>query len=197
MSPKLFALQEREELRVKMLDAGFELIKRHGMTHASVEKITAAVGLGKSTFYNFFQSKELFVYEIIQYQRDVAKQDFMNLLADREKMTAAEGRTFLKKIIFSPNSIYQYLTVEDQAKLRASLPPEYGLNPDADRVVMSGLFAHIEGIRSDLDYHLVANLIKTMAIALFHRDSLYQDALRRTLEALYALVFSFVFEEGA
>ena len=47
MSPKIFSITDREELRVKMLDAGFELIKQYGMTHASVEKITQAAGLGK------------------------------------------------------------------------------------------------------------------------------------------------------
>ena len=70
MSPKIFSITEREELRVKMLDAGFELIKQYGMTHASVEKITQTAGLGKSTFYNFFSSKEEFVTGIMEYQRD-------------------------------------------------------------------------------------------------------------------------------
>lgn len=54
MSPKIFSITDREELRVKMLDAGFELIKQYGMTHASVEKITQAAGLGKSTFTTSF-----------------------------------------------------------------------------------------------------------------------------------------------
>ena len=34
MSPRIFSTTQREELRIKMLDAGFELIKQHGMTHA-------------------------------------------------------------------------------------------------------------------------------------------------------------------
>ena len=33
MSPRIFSTTQREELRIKMLDAGFELIKQHGMTH--------------------------------------------------------------------------------------------------------------------------------------------------------------------
>ena len=79
MSPKIFQYHRiGEELRVKMLDAGFELIKQYGMTHASVEKITQAAGLGKSTFYNFFSSKEEFVTGIMEYQRDRVKQHFEN-----------------------------------------------------------------------------------------------------------------------
>ncbi len=196
MSPKIFALQEREEARIKMLDAGFSLIKEYGMTHASVEKVTQAVGLGKSTFYNFFPSKEMFVYEIINYQRDRAKQAFMDILGTREKMTVPEGKMFLKKIIFSKDSIYQYLTAEDQSKLLAALPSDYRMDSTSEAAVMSGLFGHIQHVRPDIDYKLVANLIKIMAITMFHQDSLHGDALERTLIQMYELLFSCIFEEG-
>ncbi len=196
MSPKIFALQEREEIRIKMLDAGMALIKEHGMTHASVDKVTKAVGLGKSTFYNFFPSKEMFVYEIIRYQRDRAKQFFMDILGDRDKMSPEEARGFLKRIIFSQDSIYQYLTAEDELKLQAALPPEYCIDQEAESVVMRGLFGHIEGVRPDIDFKLVANLIKIMALAMMNQGSLHVDALERTLEHIYDLVFSCVFEEG-
>ncbi|MPM23626.1 hypothetical protein SDC9_70100 [bioreactor metagenome] len=197
MSPKIFAISKREEVRAKMLGAGFALIKEHGMTHASVEKVTQAVGLGKSTFYNFFSSKEIFVYEIIKYQRDRAKQNFMDILGDREKMTSVEARAYLKRIIFSEDSIYKYLTAEDESKLKAALPPEYCIDPVSEAVVMDGLFQHIEGVRGDIDYQVVANLIKIMAIAMFNKDALHADALDRTLERIYALLFSCIFEEGA
>lgn len=195
--PKIFTLQEREDARIKMLDAGFSLIKEHGMIHASVEKITKAAGLGKSTFYNFFPSKEMFVYEIIQYQRDRTKQYFMDALGSREKITVAEAKEFLKKIIFSEDSIYRYLTSEDQARLKTVLPTEYGINPESENMVMAGLFSHIEGVRKDIDFKLVANLIKIMAIAMFHQNDLHADALEKTLERIYDLLFSCIFEESA
>ncbi len=197
MSPKIFTLQEREEAKIKMLDAGFELIKKHGMTHASVEKVTEAVGLGKSTFYNFFPSKEMFVCEIIKYQRDRAKESFMDTLGERERMTTAEAKEFLRKIIFSKDSIYQYLTDEDQARLKAALPPDYRINPDTENMVMNSLFGHMEGVRKDIDFKVAANLIKIMALAMFNQDSLHADALGRTLDRIYELLFSCIFEENA
>lgn len=202
MPPRVFTMKQREELRVKMLDAGFALIKEHGMTHASVEKITAAAGLGKSTFYNFFQSKEEFVTEIIAYQRDRIKQYFDDALNGRDKMTAAEGKAYLKLIVFSQNSIYQYLTAEDLEKLKTVADLEY-VNPNApvydqrERETMDGLFGHMEQVRPDMDFHAVANLIKIMAIAKMNRDQLHADALDRTLEHMYELLFSLVFEENA
>jgi len=193
MSPKIFALQEREDARIKMLDAGFQLIKEHGMTHASVEKITQAVDLGKSTFYNFFSSKEMFVFEIIKYQRDRSKQLFMDILDGREKICVSEAKEFLKKIIFSEDSIYRYLTYEDEKRLKAALPPECIIDSVSEAAIMSNLFCHMDGVRNDIDFKVVANLIKIMAIAMFNQDSLHTDALDKTLDYIYTLLFSLVF----
>ncbi len=196
MSPKIFALQEREAARVKMLEAGFNLIKEYGMTHASVDKVTKAVGLGKSTFYNFFPSKEMFVYEIMENQRDRSKQFFMDTLDGRDKMSVNEAKAFFKKIIYSENSIYQYLTAEDENKLKSALPPEYLMNPEAETAVMNGLFQHMEGVKEKIDYKVVANLIKIMALAMLHQDTLHADALTKTLDRIYDLLFSCIFEES-
>ena len=69
MAKRVFTEEERAEYREKMLDAGFDLLKQYGMTHMSVAKITEAAGIGVSTFYNFFSSKEEYVYEVLQQQR--------------------------------------------------------------------------------------------------------------------------------
>ena len=202
MSPRIFSTTQREDLRIKMLDAGFELIKQHGMTHASVEKITQAAGLGKSTFYNFFSSKEEFVTDIMEYQRDRVKRHFDQILNGREKMTAAEGKAYLKLIVFSRDSIYQYLTAEDMEKLKRAFStectsPDDSLYDQREAEVMRGLFDHMERVRPDLDLHMVANLIKIMALAKVNRDALHADALDRTLDHIYELLYSLIFEEGA
>ncbi|TQI67786.1 TetR/AcrR family transcriptional regulator [Clostridium sp. KNHs216] len=196
MSPKKFDWQKREEIRVQMLEAGYELIRQYGMTHTSVEKVAEAVGLGKSTFYNFFPSKERFVYEIIVSMRTQLMEYFEQLLAGREKLPVPQAKEFLKKIIFSERSIYKYLTPEDEEKLRAALPPEYFLDVEQESRVMVRLFGRMEGIRADMDEHLVGNLLKIMALAQINQAELHADALERTLDKLYELLFSCIFEEG-
>lgn len=196
MSPKKFDWQEREEIRVQMLEAGYELIRQYGMKHTSVERVTAAVGLGKSTFYNFFSSKERFVYEIIVYLRTQMIEYFEQLLAGRDKLPTAQAKEYLQNIVFHRRSIYQYLTVEDYEKLCAALPPECMLNEEREAATMARLFWHMEGVRADLDEHLVANLIKIMALAQINRAELHADALERTLKKMFELLFSCVFTEG-
>lgn len=48
-----------------------------------------------------------------------------------------------------------------------------------------------------MDLHVVANLIKIMAMAKVNRDALHADALDRTLDHIYGLLYSLIFEEGA
>ncbi|MDD2960383.1 MAG: TetR/AcrR family transcriptional regulator, partial [Lachnospiraceae bacterium] len=113
MPIRVFDEEEKQNIKAKMIEAGLTLIKKYGLTHTSVVKITQAAGIGKSTFYNFFPSKEVFVIELIQYERSKLMNYFDQLLNGREKMTKQEAKTFLKKIIFHQDSIYQYLTEED------------------------------------------------------------------------------------
>ena len=109
---------------------------------------------------------------------------------------------YLKLIVFSQNSIYQYLTVEDMEKLRRASSPECVTPDDADydqreAQILHGLLDHMEGVRKDVDFHVVANLIKIMAMAKVNRESLHTDALDRTLERIYELLFSLIFKEDA
>lgn len=61
--------------------------------------------------------------------------------------------------------------MEDQEKLKAALPPEYVIDFNAEKKVMDGLFGHMEGVREDIDYKVVANLIKIMALSMMERKN--------------------------
>lgn len=196
MSPKIFSVSERENLRVRMLEAGFPLLKEHGMTHMSVDRITAAAGIGKSTFYNFFPSKEAFVYELICHERKLFLQYIEDVLHGREKMTETEGREIIKKIIFSENSIYQYLTPEDERKLIDAFPKETKADIDKETKVMDKLFSCMENVRKSPDYPVIANLLKIMAMAAEGKDTLHEEGYSRTQEKMFELLFHCIFEKN-
>ena len=99
MAKRVFTEAERTEYREKMLAAGFDLLKQYGMTHMSVAKITEAAGIGVSTFYNFFPSKEAYVYEVLQYRRKMIPELIKMALNGKEKAGPAEARTYLKFMI--------------------------------------------------------------------------------------------------
>ena len=196
MSPKLFSIAEKEQLREKMFLSGLELLKEYGMTHMSVEKIAAAAGIGKSTFYNFFMSKEDFVIQLIEFNRSRFWKAVSDMLGEREKLTTDESKQVLTMIINSKDSVYQYLTPEDEEKLAAASPDGNKLDIDEETDTLRRLFGYFDGVRGDVDFGVVSNLLKILALTAENKTILHESAYQRTQEKLFGLLFGCIFEEG-
>lgn len=195
MAPKIFSAAEKEQLKEQMFLSGLELLKKHGMTHMSVEKITAEAGIGKSTFYNFFMSKEDFVIQLIEYNRMRFWNAIQNMLNGREKLDVSESKKILTMIINSRDSVYQYLTVEDENKLAAA-SPEYGkVDIDEESEILKHLFSMFEGVRKDADIAVISNLLKILALTAENRSILHESGYKRTQDKLFETLFNCIFEE--
>ena len=195
MSPKIFSIAEKENLKEKMFFSGLELLKEHGMTHMSVEKITAAAGIGKSTFYNFFMSKEDFVIQLIEFNRSRFWQAVAEMLDGRERLTADESKQVLKAIINNNDSVYQYLTPEDEKKLADASPEKAEADIDEETETLKRLFAMFDGVREDVEYAVVSNLLKILALTAENRSMLHESGYQHTQDKLFDLLFGCVFKE--
>src|ERR1700760_2171395 len=62
------------DTRFKLLEKGGDLLSRIGFNATGVQKITAAAGVPKGSFYNYFESKEAFAVEVLgEYWGSVAE----------------------------------------------------------------------------------------------------------------------------
>ncbi|MDD3362845.1 MAG: TetR/AcrR family transcriptional regulator [Hespellia sp.] len=193
MPIRVFDEEEKQNIKAKMIEAGLTLIKEYGLTHTSVVKITQAAGIGKSTFYNFFPSKEVFVIELIQYERAKLMNYFDQLLDGRDKMTKQEAKMFLKKIIFHQDSVYQYLTEEDMETLYPAMQEHGMIEDDLNSDMPEFLFSHFEEINPDADKKIFVNFLRIMALAVSQKEALHEDVLDDTLEMIYERMFQYIF----
>lgn len=193
MAKRVFTEEERAEYREKMLDAGFDLLKQYGMTHMSVAKITEAAGIGVSTFYNFFSSKEEYVYEVLQYRRRKIPELIQIALNGKEKAGPAETRTYLKMMIDERYSVFPSLTPEDEKRLLEMLPEQ--ARPDLLKETETSIqfFQHMEGIRPDVNIPLVANLIKVYVLAAEGKEMLHQTVYEVTMDRMRDLILYEIF----
>ena len=193
MAKRVFTEEERAEYREKMLDAGFDLLKQYGMTHMSVAKITEAAGIGVSTFYNFFASKEEYVYEVLQYRRRKIPELIRIALNGKEKAGTAETRTNLKIMIDERYSVFPSLTPEDEKRLLEMLPEQ--ARPDLQKETETSMqfFRHMEGIRPDVNIPLVANLIKVYVLAAEGKEMLHQTVYEVTMDRMRDLILYEIF----
>lgn len=193
MPVRVFSDEEKEQIKADMFEAGIRLIKEYGLTHASVTKITEAAGIGKSTFYNFFESKELFVIGLIRYERQKAMKMIQDHLAGRERMTKEEGKKLLYLIIYHQDSVYQYLTEEDVKSLYPAMEKAGFIEDDLNSDTPQYLLHIIEGTREDADPKVFVNFLRMMALCVSQKDALHQDVLQKNIDMIFEAMFRYIF----
>ncbi len=193
MAKRVFTEAERAEYREKMLAAGFDLLKQYGMTHMSVAKITEAAGIGVSTFYNFFPSKEAYVYDVMEYRKRMIPVFIKKALNGKEKAGPAETRNYLKIMIDEDCSIFPSLSPEDEKRLLEMLPEQ--VRPDLQKETRTSMmfFQQMEGIRPDVNIALVTNLIKIYVLGAEGRELLHDAAYEETMERMRDVIIYEIF----
>ena len=193
MAKRVFTEAERAEYREKMLAAGFDLLKQYGMTHMSVAKITEAAGIGVSTFYNFFPSKEAYVYDVMEYRKRMIPVFIKKALNGKEKAGPAETRNYLKIMIDEDYSIFPSLSPEDEKRLLEMLPEQ--VRPDLQKETRTSMmfFQQMEGIRPDVNIALVTNLIKVYVLGAEGRELLHDAAYEETMERMRDVIIYEIF----
>ena len=193
MAKRVFTEAERAEYREKMLAAGFDLLKQYGMTHMSVAKITEAAGIGVSTFYNFFPSKEAYVYDVMEYRKRMIPVFIKKALNGKEKAGPAETRNYLKIMIDEDYSIFPSLSPEDEKRLLEMLPEQ--VRPDLQKETRTSMmfFQQMEGIRPDVNIALVTNLIKIYVLGAEGRELLHDTAYEETMERMRDVIIYEIF----
>ena len=66
--PANFTEEQRSEIRKKLIDTGYELIREMGLKKMKVSVIAQRTDIATGTFYHFFESKEDYVAALIDEQ---------------------------------------------------------------------------------------------------------------------------------
>lgn len=184
MAKRVFTEEERAEYKEKMLAAGFDLLKQYGMTHMSVAKITEAAGIGVSTFYNFFSSKEEYVYDVMMYRRKIVPDLMKMALNGKEKAGPDEARTYLKFMIDENYSVFPSLTPEDEKRLLEIVPEQARPNLSQEAEIGAMFMQWMDGVRPDVNFPLVANLIKIYVLGAEGKDIFHEVAFEEMMERM-------------
>lgn len=177
--PAIFNEQNREAVRAKMLENGYELMKRYGVKRMTVADIAKASGLAKGTFYTFFTSKEEFIYQIIVQRRELAKQKYVDMVEQYRSIGREQLSEYFDYMLENTNT-YEYLTEQDMNYLATKWPQEYSFDPKADEQMTKWVMSHMRGLRKGVNWKVLANFMKTLALMEMSKDILHADALTET-----------------
>lgn len=179
--PRIFSDDDRELIREKMLKAGIMMLEHKRYKNISVEEIAVEVGVAKGTFYNFFPSKEIYFYEIMQY---IKVQNRVKLRALCGNVSAAEISDCVFDRYMNTKTVYDYFTVEEMKQIMRRLPD--GDNENDSTEFAEELCSHIDNAKGKPE--TIVGMFNILAIAASNRSLLdpavYSSALRVFSDAL-------------
>jgi len=194
MAPKMISEIEKRATKELMFNKGLELIKKNGFSNMSVSKITGGVGLGKSTFYNYFDSKEIFVLEMIEYGHVKFWKEVEKLKNDNGIISVENMKRILNSIVFNEDSIYQYLSTEEEIKIKDAVPENKYPDINEETKILKRLFSYGENIKESPDYAVISNLLKIIALSTQNKIYLHSSGFEKTIDRLYNLLYKEIFK---
>ena len=193
MSP-VFPLKQRQQIHTELLKTGIQLICEKGVRKLTIDEVTQRVQIGKGTFYHFFTSKELFVYEAIMFSKEAVLKKINEAVEKYGALYRQAVDELLSHFsLLGQNNIISSLSMEDEIWLSKKLPPEYILDPPKEEKIVDLLFQNMKDIRSDIHSHVVANMIKIMAITVENRNFLHEDVIAENMNILKDSFLDYLF----
>lgn len=80
--PKSYSDQEREYIRRRLKEEAAACMGQYGIRRTTVDEIVKRVNIPKGTFYLFYQSKELLLFDVIQEQHERINQKLYQAISD-------------------------------------------------------------------------------------------------------------------
>jgi AcrR family transcriptional regulator len=192
--PPAFTEKEKARLRQKMLSAARELFARKGLKKTSLDDITSSVGIAKSTFYVFFESKEALFLEVLAADGPAVE---ARMRAELDNAANAHGgiARLLRAIVheLETNALTRrMLTHPDELQLLADYAAPKQLAASSD----NGLALIVPYLQAGQrngevikgDPVLYARVISAVTLLTLHRDKIGADQYENVLNTLIDLL---------
>ena len=195
--PTAFTDEELEHIRSALIQAGIRLGKELGLQKMSVEKLTAAVGIAKGSFYMFFGSKEDFILEVAEYTGAQTQKMLLSRLNGRRKMSAHEFMEFFSEYLHSDFDLMNGLTVEDFFWLKKHIKKQVLFDPDEQIKTAELWLSLINDVRPGADAGTFVNLIKSIYAIREHSDTMVKASMESSVQVLLRTIEVFVSGKGS
>ena len=179
-----FTTEEKEVIRKKLHKVAKECLQRYGVKKTTVDQMAAMVDISKGSFYNFYSSKEMLFFAVLEeYQIDV-----MNRLTEQLGMETKIDTNRLVELLydfyqdFRYSFMYTIFKNHEMELLIRRLPKEVITNHHLidDRMVKE-IVSRIN-IRENVSLEIVSALFRTIAMTILHIEEIGEKQFDTTLK---------------
>lgn len=179
-----FTTEEKEVIRKKLHKVAKECLQRYGVKKTTVDQMAAMTDISKGSFYNFYSSKEMLFFAVLEeYQIDV-----MDRLTEQLDMEAKIDTNRLVQLLydfyqdFRYSFMYTIFKNHEMELLVRKLPREVIANHHLidDRMVKK-IVSRIN-IRENVSLEIVSALFRTIAMTILHIKEIGEKQFDTTLK---------------
>ena len=179
-----FTAEEKEVIRKKLHKVAKECLQRYGVKKTTVDQMAAMVDISKGSFYNFYSSKEMLFFKVLEeYQIDV-----MNCLTEQLGMEVKIDTNRLVQLLydfyqdFRYSFMYTIFKNHEMELLIRKLPKEVITNHHLidDRMVKK-IVSRIN-IKENVSVEIVSALFRTIAMTILHIEEIGEEQFDTTLK---------------
>ena len=172
-----FTSEEKEVIRKKLHKVAKECLQRYGVKKTTVDQMAAMVDISKGSFYNFYSSKEMLFFAVLEeYQIDV-----MNRLTEQLGMEVKIDTNRLVQLLydfyqgFRYSFMYTIFKNNEMELLIRKLPKEAITNHHLidDRMVKK-IVSRIN-IKENVSVEIVSALFRTIAMTILHIEEIGEE----------------------
>ena len=191
--PKSYSEQEKEYIKKCLKEEAAKCLTQYGVRRTTVDEIVKRVNIPKGTFYLFYKSKELLLFEAIQEQHEIVNRKVYQALSNlsKQEFTAEELTDVIVEFykMTEEMPILKLLDLGEVELLASKLPREVIEEHLQDATnTIEKMFALLP-VKKDVDINIMSAVFHAIYYATLHKPEIgeeHYDAALRTL--IYGVV---------
>ena len=192
-----FTDKEKEVIRKKLHKAAKECLQRYGVRKTTVDQMVEMVDISKGSFYNFYSSKEMLFFTVLEeYQIDI-----MNRLAGKlEQENQINADQFVKLLYdfyqdFRYSFVFTIFKNHEMELFIRKLPKEVITTHQLLDDRMAEKIVSRINIREGVSVEIVSALFRTIAMSILHTEEIGEKQFDTILKLLIQGIVGQIIEE--
>jgi AcrR family transcriptional regulator len=196
--PKKLSESEREYIKARLLEEARSCLTQFGMRKTTVDELVNRVNIPKGTFYLFYPSKELLIFEVFNTMHDELQADVMRQMeALKGKITVETMTELLFGIYKQVDStfLYSFAAGGDLELLVRKLPPDViREHTQKDDFSMEKLLSMLPVASTENHIKTFSAALRAVFCLLPHKREIGEDVFDDTVKTMLRGVLIQLFE---
>lgn len=197
--PKAYTEQERALIKAKLKEHARACLKQYGVRKTSVDELVRRASIPKGTFYLFYTSKELLLFEVINEMHDDIQQELFKQLQQFDGQLTGEQFTQLMFSLFKKvdeSYLLPLIVNGELEQLMIKLPQELVSEHHSfdDQMVSSMLKLLPYQLPVTLTIEQISAAYRAVFLTMLHKreigEDVYDDVLKMLLTGITGQLFA-------